>query len=278
MAQYQNPNAAKKTKAKKIVLFSMLGVFLIIVLALTIVVVDTGHTGIIVTGGAVSDATYAPGFHLKAPFVQNVVQIDNRTQKIEGQGSAVSKDLQMVTTDVAVNFKVPADYSTSIYKNVGVGYPDTLIQPAIQESIKAVTAQFTVEQLITERQAVGAKIKDLLAAKVSPYGIQIEIFNIMNFAFSQEFMAAVEAKQTAQQQALKAQQDLARIKIEAQQTVTQAQAQADSIRLIQDMLTTAPNYIEYMKWQKWDGKWPSVVAGSDAGFMFNVGNVTTTNP
>lgn len=265
----------KGWKAKRIVFWCIIGVALIILLSNVIVVVDAGHTGVIVTGGAVSEGTFAAGFHLKAPFVQSVEQVDNRTQKIDCTGTAASKDLQTVTTEVAVNYKVLESESAILYKTVGNHYADTIIAPTIQESIKAVTAQFTAEQLITERQIVSGMIKDQLSAKINPYGLQVEIFNIVDFAFGEEFKAAVEAKQTAQQQALKAEQDLARIKIEAEQKVTQAQAEADSIKLIQDTLNASPNYIEYMKWLKWDGKLPTVMSGNGSELMVNVGGVTT---
>ena len=155
---------------------------------------------------------------------------------------------------------------------MGSDYANIIISPAIQESIKAVAAQFTAEQLITERQSVGDQIKSVLSEKISGYGITVEIFNIVNFDFTEEFNAAVEAKQTAQQNALKAEQDLARIEVEAKQKITQAQAEAESIKLIQEALSASPDYIEYVKWSKWDGKLPSVMTSS--GVMVDVGDIT----
>ena len=163
---------------------------------------------------------------------------------------------------VAVNYRINTTASASVYKNVGSDYSNVIISPAIQESIKAVAAQYTAEELITERQSVGDQIKSALSEKIGEYGIVVEIFNIVNFDFSDEFNAAVEAKQTAQQNALKAEQDLARIEVEAKQQVTQAQAEAESIKLIQDALSASPDYVEYVKWNKWDGKLPNVMGDS----------------
>ena len=101
--------------------------------------------------------------------------------------------------------------------------------------------------------------------------VEVEIFNIVNFDFSEEFNAAVEAKQTAQQQALKAEQDLVRIEVEAKQKIAQAEAEAESIRLIQEALAKSPDYVDYVKWSKWDGKLPEVV-GSD-GVLVDVGDL-----
>lgn len=225
-------------------------------------VVKAGHTGVVLTFGAVEDKVMSEGLNFKIPFAQTVVQMNNRTQKIEADGTASSKDLQIISYVVAVNYHVNDTASANLYQNVGMDYGNVIIVPAIQESIKAVTAQFTAEELITKRQTVGDQIKEALNEKISGYGIAVEIFNIVNFEFSEEFNAAVEAKQTAQQQALKAEQDLARIEVEAKQKVAQAEAEAESIRLVQEALASSPDYIEYIKWSKWDGKLPSVMGGN----------------
>jgi regulator of protease activity HflC (stomatin/prohibitin superfamily) len=266
-------------KRTKLILLGIVAVLVIIVGASSFTVVESGHTGVLITMGAVSDNMLAEGVHVVAPFFQNVIQIDNRTHKVEISGSAASKDLQTVTCDVAVNFRVLNASSASLYKNVGIDYESIIIAPAVQESIKAITAQYTAEQLITKRAEVGDQIKASLQAKITPYGLNIEIFNIVNFNFSEEFNSAVEAKQTAEQQALKAQQDLARIEIEAQQKIAQAQAEAESIKMIQETLAMAPEYIEYIKWSKWDGKLPTFM-GDTSDIMIDAGSLVdnTTTP
>lgn len=254
---------------RNVILFALV----VFVLLNSIVIVGSGKSGVVVTLGAVRDEILTEGIHFKIPFVQKVIEIDNRTKKIQVDASAASKDLQTVTCEVAVNYKVINSFSSSIYKNVGRDYEDIIIAPAIQESIKAVTAQFTAEELITQRQIVSDKIKEILAAKIGSYGMSVEVFNIVDFNFSAEFNAAVEAKQTAEQNALKAQQDLARIEIEAKQKVVQAQAEAESIRLIQDTLSSSPEYIDYIKWNKWDGVLP-VYLGGDGATILDVGDIT----
>lgn len=250
-------------KVRNIILIVVAVLLAIILGSSCFTVVQAGHSGVVLTFGAVSDQVMGEGLHLKAPFIQNVVQMDNRTQKIETEGTASSKDLQIVSYVVAVNYRVNGTSSASLYKNVGPDYSNIVIAPAIQESIKSVSAQFTAEELITERQTVGDQIKDVLSEKISQYGVSVEIFNIVNFDFSEEFNSAVEAKQTAQQNALKAEQDLARIEVEAQQKVTQAEAEAESIKLIQQALAESPDYTEYIKWNKWDGKLPTVMGEND---------------
>lgn len=247
---------------KTIIIVAAVVLAVIILASTCFTVVKAGHTGVVLTFGAVENKVMGEGLNFKIPFVQNVVQMNNRTQKVETSGSASSKDLQIISYVVAVNFHVNDTSSASLYQDVGMDYGNVIIVPAIQESIKAVTAQFTAEELITKRQTVGDQIKEALSEKINSYGITVEIFNIVNFDFSEEFNAAVEAKQTAQQQALKAEQDLARIQVEAQQKVAQAEAEAESIKLVQEALSTSPDYVEYIKWNKWDGKLPTVMGGN----------------
>lgn len=255
-------------KIVKIVVLAVCAVLLVCVALTCFTVVPAGHTGVVLTFGAVEDNVLDEGLHFKVPLVQTVVQMNNRTQKIEADGTASSKDLQIISYVVAVNFHVNDDSSASLYQNVGKDYGSVIIVPAIQESIKAVTAQFTAEELITKRQTVGDQIKDALSEKISQYGIVVEIFNIVNFDFSEEFNAAVEAKQTAQQNALKAEQDLARIEVEAKQKITQAEAEAQSIKLIQEALAQSPDYVDYIKWSKWDGELPTVMG--DSGVLISL--------
>ena len=262
----------KNTKAlTKIIIGAICAILLIAVASSCFTVVKAGHTGVVMTFGAVEEKVMSEGLNFKIPFIQSVVQMNNRTQKTETEGTASSKDLQIISYVVAVNYHVNDSSSASLYQNVGLDYGSVIIVPAIQESIKAVTAQYTAEELITKRQAVGDQIKTALSEKINQYGINVEIFNIVNFDFSDEFNAAVEAKQTAQQNALKAEQDLARIEVEAKQKITQAEAEAQSIKLIQDALAKSPDYVEYIKWNKWDGKLPTVMG--DNGVLLNVDDV-----
>ena len=260
-------------KVKKYVIWGIVAFLLVVVIASSLTTVKAGHTGVVTTFGAVSTTTLNAGLHVKLPFVQDVIQMDNRTQKLEVGGGASSKDLQVITYVVALNYRINTAESDKLYRTVGQGYENIVVTPAVQESIKSVTARFTAEELIVKRQEVSDQIKTALSEKVNAYGLIAEVFNIVNFEFSDEFNKAVEAKQTAQQQALKAEQDLSRIKVEAAQKIEQAKAEAESIRLIQDMLANAPQYIEYIKWSKWDGKMPAVLG--DNSVMLDLKGLVT---
>lgn len=258
-----NASSVKKTVTAVIVILVLL-----IVLLNSFTTVSAGHTGVVTTFGEVSETVLTEGLHFKIPFIQKIILIDNRVQKSEATCTAASKDLQTVTSTIAVNYKVLNSFSANVYKNIGLDYESVIITPSIQECVKAVTAKFTAEELITKRQSIGDQMMELLREKINSYGIEIQIFNITAFDFTDEYNAAIEAKQTAQQNALKAQQDLQRIKVEAEQTIERAQAEAEAYRLKSEQLTPAiiiSNYID-----KWDGKLPTVVSGDSSTMMIDL--------
>ena len=199
--------------------------------------------------------------------MQKIVLVDNRVLKAEADCSSASKDLQTVRSTIAVNYKVMNSYSASVYKNIGMDYESVIIIPAVQECVKAVTARFTAEELITNRQNVSDLMSEQLKEKIGSYGIDVQIFNIISFDFTEEYNAAVEAKQTAQQNALKAEQDLQRVKVEAEQTVAEAQAEAEAYRLKSEQITPEVLLMSYI--DKWDGKLPTV-AGENGSMLIDI--------
>lgn len=245
----------------------------VIILALLIVILNSftavtaGHSGVVTTFGKVSDSVLTEGLHFKIPFVQKIVLVDNRVLKAEADCSSASKDLQTVRSTIAVNYKVMNSYSASVYKNIGMDYESVIIIPAVQECVKAVTARFTAEELITNRQNVSDLMSEQLKDKIGSYGIDVQIFNIISFDFTEEYNAAVEAKQTAQQNALKAEQDLQRIRVEAEQTVAEAQAEAEAYRLKSEQITPEILLMSYI--DKWDGKLPTV-AGENGSTLIDI--------
>ncbi|MDD5604102.1 MAG: prohibitin family protein [Eubacteriales bacterium] len=238
------------------------------------VVIPAGHTGVRLTFGSVSDTTLQEGLHLKIPLVQVIKLIDNRIQIMQAECASASKDLQNISSVIAVNYRISTKSSAGIYKNVGMEYANIIIAPAIQEVVKATTAKFTAEELITRRQDASEDMKDILIAKTQTYGIVIENFNIINFDFSTEFNAAIEAKQTAQQMALKAEQDLIRIQIEAEQKVAQAKAEAEALKVQKQEITDELLRLRQIEAslkaiEKWDGVMPKFIT-SGSGTIFNI--------
>lgn len=241
-------------------------IILIIVLALVLntgYIVNAGERGVLVTLGNPSDSIISEGLHFKIPLIQSVIKFDIKTQKDEVEASSASRDLQVVTTKIAVNYHLQQDVAPRIYKEIGVDYVNRILSPAIQESVKASTAQYTAEELITKREVVRESIKTLLIDKMQSRGIIVEDVLITNFDFSQSFNAAIEAKVTAEQNALAAKNKLEQVKYEAQQRVTAAEAEATAIKIQAQAIQAqgGKEYVDLQAINKWDGKLPQITGG-----------------
>ena len=185
---------------KKIIIPAVIVLAAVIVALNSFVVVEAGHTGVVVTMGAVNEGVLQEGIHLKAPFVQDVVKIDNRIQKLEVNTEAFSKDLQSVKTVLAINYRVDTAKSYSIYKNIGADYENVLVVPAVNEVLKAITSQYTAEESVTNRVLISDGLIEGLNKKLNDLGLYITDVNIIDFDFSEAFITAIEEKQVAQQQ------------------------------------------------------------------------------
>lgn len=224
-------------------------------------VVGAGERGVVFSKfGGVQPGVLGEGLRFKIPFIHTIISIDVRIQKSETDASASSKDLQTVHSRIALNYHIAPDKASQVYQQVGALYKERLIDPSVQEAVKAATAQFTAEELITRRGEVSTLIKEMLAERLVPRNIVVDEFNIVDFNFSEVFNMAIEAKQTAEQQALKAQRDLERIKIEAEQKITEAQAEAESQRLQRETITET--ILRLRAIEKWNGVLPQVTSGA----------------
>ena len=163
--------------------------------------------------------------------MQRVVLMDVKVQKSLTNAAASSSDLQEVSSEVALNYHIVQDKANVVYQSIGIQFKERIIDPAVQEVVKAVTAKYTAEELITKRPAVSEAMRANLAERLMEHNIAVDAFSIVGFSFSKIFMEAIESKQTAEQLALKAKRDLDRIKIEAEQKITAARAEAESLRL-----------------------------------------------
>ena len=259
----------------KIVAIATVLILVLIVLGGSVVVVEAGQTGVVLTFGKVSPVVLQEGIHLKVPFAQSVIAINNRIVKTEVTTEAFSKDLQTVSTVIAVNYHINKSSSGDIYKQVGLGYEDVLVVPAINEVLKAVTANYTAQQLVSSRGDVSVLLDDNLNAKLNEYGIIVDDLNIINWDFTEEYISAIEAKQVAEQNLIKTrteqEQALVIANTEAQKQVIAAQAEADKIRLLADATAESNRtiaeslsdiLIRYETLQKWDGQLPKVTGGA----------------
>ena len=304
-----------KKLAKHGVLAVVILVALAALLANSFTRVPVGSTGIMVTLGRVQDgSTLAEGLHFHLPFIQEIVSLDNRVQKLELNTEAFSKDIQTVSAKLAVNYRLRPESSFSVYKSYGTNFEQNIIVPATHEALKSVSAQYTAEELISKRAESSDKMRDELDAKLTGMGITVTDFNIIDFDFSIDFINAVEAKQVAEQVKKKAatenetaiaqaerekQVSIKQSEAEAEKVRIQAEANAEKVRIEAEAKANAVKLaaeaeafrlesinknltdltIENTLAEQWDGKLPSVVG--DANALLNLtdllGGKATTN-
>ena len=278
----------------KAIVGTIAGVFAVCILASGIKSVPVGSTGVVTHWGKVQETTLSEGLHYVIPVVAKVYSMSNQVQRLDVGAAATSKDLQAISTEIVVNYHLSSDNCATVYQTVGMGYSDTLLAPAIQEVVKNVTAQYSAEQLITNRSAVSVAIRNELAEKMMNYGVVIDEFNITNFNFSAEFDAAVEAKQVAEQAKLTAQTEkeqriieaeaagqvktiaaqaeaeatLAKANAEAEAIKVKAEAEAEANKLLNASLTGS--VLQYAAIDKWDGQYPQVVSGDESSLLIDI--------
>ena len=269
-----------------------------------ITTIPTGHTGIVTTFGRVENYTFEAGVHAKAPW-QQVVKMDNRIQKSIVEMSCFSSDIQEVDTNYTINYQIEKANAQTIYRTIGPSYYDTIILPRIQESVKSMIAKYDAEELIENREKLSDEIKVDLTDKLAAYNIEVIDASIENLDFSDAFTDAVEAKQVAAQEKLKAeiQQEQANIEAkaaaeraviaaeaEAEKAVLEAEAAAEAKKKAADAMAYAgekeaeanekiaaslsDELIEYKKIEEWDGKLPTYVGGDGTIPVLNFGNDT----
>jgi prohibitin 2 len=266
-------------------------ILLVVVLSASVKIVDAGHRGVLLNFGAVdTSASLNEGIHFVVPFRDNIVQLEVRTQKIVENAASASRDLQDVSTQVALNYHITPDSAQVLYQQLGFDYANRVVSPAIQESVKQVTARYNAENLITNRETVKGEIETQILNRLAPYNVDVETISITEFQFSEQFRRAVEAKVEAEQRALQATNDLRRIEIEAQQAearaigeqqaniaraegirqaaVLQAQGEAEAIAIVEAQLRENPRYLEWLKTQRWDGVLPLVTGGGEGATPF----------
>lgn len=259
-----NYNETLTKQQVKTIKKSIIGVIIFILLLIGLFgsfrTINSGEVGIRVRFGKVVTAQMNEGVNFKIPLIEKIVKMNIQVQKVEVTTESSSKDLQLVNMQLAVNYRVDGTKATELYKNVGTKYEEVVLQPAIQESIKAVTSRYTAEELITKRNEVSTECMKELDAKVNKYGLVIDNFNITNFNFSAEFNKAIEEKQIAEQKVLTARQELEKSKVEAERKVVEAEAEKKANEMKQQSLTD--NVIKEKFIEKWNGQLPTVTGGN----------------
>jgi regulator of protease activity HflC (stomatin/prohibitin superfamily) len=247
---------------RKLFLIPIVGIVLGFMLA-SFTIISAGHQGVQVTLGHVNMVTLNEGLHIINP-VSTVSEVSVRVTKAElQQASAGTKDLQVVHTNIVVNYRLDGSKVAHVYKEFGLELEDKILMPAVNESFKATTAHYNSEELVTKRDEVSKAIHQALQTKVSKYGLIVSEISLVNFGFSADYQAAIERKVIATQQKLKAEQDLQRIAIEADQAVAKAKGEAEAIRIQAQAINAqgGKDYVQLQAIGKWNGELPKYMMG-----------------
>ncbi len=262
-----------RSVTKKMPLAVVVGIIIAVILFFRpFVQIGAGERGVVLNFGAVQDTVLGEGLHFRIPIMQTVIPVDVKVQKSESEAAAASSDLQDVSSTVALNYHIIPDKANIVYQTIGLAFKERIIDPAVQEVVKAVTAKYTAEELITKRPAVSDAMKAALTDRLLANNISVDAFSIVGFSFSKGFMEAIEAKQTAEQLALKAKRDLERIKIEADQKVAAAKAEAEALRLQRanisaDLIELRRIEANLKAIEKWNGIMPQVTGAGAVPFI-----------
>jgi prohibitin 2 len=227
-------------------------------------IVPPGHVGVQVTMGTVNPVALQAGVNFVNP-ISSVRNVEIRVKRADlKEAQAGTKDLQSVHTDIVIQYRMSPEKVPTIYSQFGLNVDDKILGPGVNEAFKAVTAHYNSEELITKRDQVSAEILNHVRAKVAPFDIDVQGISLVNFGFSAEYQKAIEAKVIATQQKQKAEQDLERIKVEAQSRIAQAEGEAKAIAIqasaIQNQGGAA--YVQLKAIEKWDGNLPNVMSGA----------------
>lgn len=267
-------NRSKKEKSLIIVLIIL--VFAIMIVSNCITTVPTGHVGIKTRFGKVQNDVINEGLNLKVPFIEKIVVLDCRTQKVEIANATATKDLQEVTFTIAVNYNITNKTANELYRTTGVNYETIILNPSILESIKATTAQYTAEELITKRSEVSNKMQETLKAKIESKGFNVVDFNIIDLDFSAAYNQAIEQKQVAEQQAKQAQYELEKARVENEKKIENAKADAEVMRQQNSQITEQTLRLKELENQqklieKWNGTMPETMLNENISGLFNLG-------
>ncbi len=266
----KNPMKGMKMPNFKKGIWLILAIILVVVILVTnsIHMIPAGYVGLVTRWGAAQRVAY-PGLGVHVPFAESIVLMSVRTQKDQVEATAMSKDLQLATSSVAINYHLDGTQAIAVYQNIGPDYANVIIAPAVQNTFKATTAQYSAEELITRREIVRLQAENALKDELARNHIIVENFNIVNFDFSPEYQAAIEQKQVAQQQVETAKQRLFQAEIDAQAEVARAQGQADAQKALKDTGALTQEYLNYLFLTRWNGILPQVMT-SDANTMIDV--------
>jgi regulator of protease activity HflC (stomatin/prohibitin superfamily) len=257
-----NPKIGKKSIRDTYTAVKVLLILLVLALISSFfVVVNAGERGVLMKFGAVQNVVLHEGIHPLLPLVYTVERMSVRVQSQEISAEASSKDLQDVYTDVALNWHIVPEEVHLIFQQIGdrAAIVQSIINPAVEEVLKAVMAMYTAEEIITKRGQVKDGVDQALIERLRPYHISVDDISLVHVHFSNRFSDAVEAKQVAEQEAKRAEFIALKAIKDAEAKVNLAAGEAEAQRLLRENLT--PELLQRQAIEKWNGNLPFIVGG-----------------
>jgi regulator of protease activity HflC (stomatin/prohibitin superfamily) len=255
------------------------GIFLLLLAIIfrPFVIVNAGERGVLMQFGKVQNQVLDEGIHPILPVVTSVKRLSVRVHKNSFQADAASKDLQKITTELAINWHIDPTKANKIFQQVGdeEQIVNGIITPAVSEVLKAATAKKTAEEIITIRTKLKEEIDNNLRKRLAAYSLIVDDVSLVNFAFSPEFSRAIESKQIAEQEAKQAEFIAKKATQEAQAEINRAKGQAEAQRLQRQTLT--PDLLQKQAIEKWDGHFPTVMGGNGTLPLININPANVAN-
>lgn len=242
-------------------IFSTLSLFLFVTILCSFTTIKSGEIGLKVRFGKIIDSSLKEGFNIKIPYVEKIAKVNIKVQKSELSVESSTKDLQIINTTIAVNYRVDSSKASNLYRTVGNAYEEIVLQPAIKESIKSAMAQYNAEEITVNRADVSKNCLKTLQDKITKYGIIVEDFNLTDFSFTEEYTKAIEEKQVAEQ-------NLEKSKLESEKKLVEAEATNRANELLKQNVTEEVLLKQFI--EKWDGKLPTVTGGEN---MFDLSSL-----
>lgn len=240
-------------KEKILGIIGVIVVLGIITLLFSFKTIKSGEIGLKTRFGKITDTSLKEGINFKIPFIEKITKINIKVQKAEMAVETSTKDMQIVNSSVAVNYRLEIDKAPNLYREVGNTYEDTILIPAIKESFKSAIAQYNAEEITVNRSEVSQSCLKAIQDKVSKYGIIIEDFNLTDFSFSEEYTKSIEEKQVAEQ-------NLEKSKLEAERKIVEAEATNRANELLKQNVTDEVLMKQFI--EKWNGELPKVTGNN----------------
>ena len=226
--------------------------------------VDSGYTGLKLAWGRVVSEPLGPGLWFYNPIGGSLVTYDCREQRVDFRMNAYTKDVQSAEFQIVVTFALDQSQVVALHNGIGPRYADKILAPAVIGVTKDVVGGWEADRLINGREQATKQIFTQVTEALKGKPVRVSSVVLANIDYSDVFEKAIEDKQVAMQNAIRAKNKTQEIEEEARQKVIAAEAEAKSMQIRGDALKSNPGLVSLEAIQKWDGKAPQTLVIGDA--------------